>query len=839
MTADFSAPADPARLPPVADAPGPTRRPRTAASRGLALALTATRLMTGATLLAAGATLAAPALAQPAAEARRFEIPAGPLEDALNRFGREAGILLSFDPERVRGLASPGLAGQYGVREGLQRLLDGHELDVIGDPDGSYRLQPRPRPLGSSGRPETGTVLPEVRVVGITEGSDSYTTTLTNTATKLDLSLRETPQSVTVMTHRRIQDQGLGEISSVLDQTTGLYFHNTNNLGADSNFIYSRGFALDNYQVDGVPRSTRFGFKNDIADTALFDRVEVVRGASGLLNGVGEPSGAVNMVRKLPTRDFQASVAGQYGSWNTRRAEIDVAGPLSADGRLRGRFVAVQQNGDSAIRRARQAKSILYGIVEANLTASTVVSAGIEYQNHRGYGAGGARSGAPIYFADGTRTGFGRDSNLAANWSQTHRRNFTAFASLEHFFDNQWRVKVDLEQSRRRYDMTLAGLNFNIFPDGTGNISGVRWVGEPEQNSVGLHAVGPFQWFGRTHELVVGTSAYRMKEYGPNHTGFNHEIDNIFDFIATGDYPIQPMAPDGASSLNRDTQSGFYLATRLKPTDELSLILGGRITNWRTRTDRTSTAGVQTRGTERKESGVVTPYAGIVYDLTPQWSVYGSYTDIFRPATVYDVNGDLLDPAEGLNLEAGVKFAFFENRLNLSLAVFRTKKDNVPEYVPGPGGATSYGPTGQYIYKGVDGTRTTGFEVEVAGQLTPAWQISGGYSHSRPKDAEGDPRLTYIPTRQLKVFSAYRLPWADGALTLGGNVRWQNGAWYEEARQGGLTLVDLMGQYRITPKLTATLNVNNVFDKSYYTDIQIAGWYGLRRNAFLNLRYAF
>ncbi len=287
--------------------PPARRRPRHLASR------LAAPMMTGAALLASGSALPVLAQAQApsAAEVRSFEIPPGPLEDALNHFGREAGILLSFDPGQVRGLNSPGLMGHFGIRDGLQRLLGPHALDLVSDADGSYRLQPRPRPQSDSGRPDAATVLPEVRVVGTTEGTDSYTTQLTNTATKLDLSLRETPQSVTVMTHRRIQDQGLAEISSVLDQTTGLYFHNTNSLGADSNFIYSRGFVLENYQVDGVPRSSRFGFKNDIADTVLFDRVEVVRGASGLLNGVGEPSGAVNMVRKLPTRQFQGNAAVQ------------------------------------------------------------------------------------------------------------------------------------------------------------------------------------------------------------------------------------------------------------------------------------------------------------------------------------------------------------------------------------------------------------------------------------------------------------------------------------------------------------------------------------------------
>src|SRR5690606_10629003 len=104
-----------------------------------------------------------------------------------------------------------------------------------------------------------------------------------------------------------------------------------------------------------------------------------------------------------------------------------------------------------------------------------------------------------------------------------------------------------------------------------------------------------------------------------------------------------------------------------------------------TRTDRVDAAGALVRGLTSKESAVLSPYAGIVVDVTDNVSVYASYTDIFQPSTRYDANGDLLDPAEGTNLEGGIKMAFLEDRLNLSLAVYQTRKDNVPEYVPGPG----------------------------------------------------------------------------------------------------------------------------------------------------------
>jgi len=790
-------------------------------------------------LAPAAATLGAVLLAAPqaahaqqdAGAMRQYRIPAGPLEAALNRFGREAGILLSFDPALVQGLASPGLDGAYTARAGLQALLRDSELEAVVQREGSYRLQPR------AGTPATQ--LEAVRVVGVTEGTGSYTTNLTNTATKLDLSLRETPQSVTVVTRKRMEDQGLDEITKVLDQTPGVYFHNTNVLGADNNLIYARGFALDNYQVDGIPRSTRFGFQNDIADTAVFDRVEVVRGASGLLNGIGEPSGAVNLVRKLPTRDFQAHLSAKYGSWNYYRAEADVSGPLTESGRIRGRLVGAYQDSDTFADRIGMKKEIVYGVIEADLAPGTILSAGVEYQNHETTGAGGTYSTAPLFYMDGSRTHFSRSTNLAADWANTTRENLVLFANLEHYFENGWRVRLDAEHGRRKYDMVLAGMGWDIMPDGSGSFQAVRWAGRPEQDSLNLHAIGPYRLFGRSHELVVGASYYRMKETGRGYNGMLEPVADFFPIAATGRYPRADMSADGSGYAVHDWQSGAYAATRISPLDGVSVILGSRVSNWKTRRDSHDASGVATRGTTAKETGELTPYAGVVVDLTENLSVYGSYTDIFRPATVYDAGGNLLDPAKGSNLEGGVKLAFLEDRLNISAAYYRTKKDNVPEYVPGPGGSVNFGPNGQYVYEGVDGTKTTGFDLEISGQLTPDWQVSGGYTYASPRDADGKPRLTYIPKRMLKLFTSYRPRWLLEGLALGANLRWQDRVYTDRYRQGSLAVVDLMAQYEISRNLVATLNVNNVFDKTYYTDINDSGWYGEPRSAFLNLRYAF
>lgn len=293
-------------------------------------------------------------------------------------------------------------------------------------------------------------------------------------------------------------------------------------------------------------------------------------------------------------------------------------------------------------------KGVVYGIVEADLTPSTVLSAGIEHQRHKTTGAGDAFSGAPIFFGDGSRTNFGHGTNLTADWGYTMRESTGPFSTLEHYFDNEWRLGLDVEHTRHEYDMELPYVT-ELQPDGSGSFLAFRWHGKPAQDSVTLHANGPYELFGRRHEAVVGGSYMRGTENGLGYNDFYDSIPNAFEVIRTGHFPRQDLSPTGGRYSFHDVQSGLYAATRLKLADPLSVIVGSRLSNWKTRTDRIDAAGVATRGPTSKESNVLTPYAGVVFDLTESLSVYGSYTDIFQPSTRYDARGQLLDPAEGSN----------------------------------------------------------------------------------------------------------------------------------------------------------------------------------------------
>ena len=771
------------------------------------------------------------------AERIAFDIPAQPLSRALTSFGRQAGLQVTMDSAIAQGLTSQPLKGSMAPSEALDRLLAGSGLTWL-------QLDAKTIELRQPQRSGDGALqLSPVRVEGArsadpgkSEGTGSYTIGSSSSATKLDLSIRETPQSVTVMTRQRLDDQGLNEMKDALNQAVGLTLVESGALGTDGNQVYSRGFVLSNFQVNGIPRSTVYGFNDEIADLATYDRVEIVRGSTGLLNGVGDPSASVNLVRKRPTAHFQGYVEGQVGSWDHYRGETDISGPLVENGKLRGRFVTAYQDSDSFIDWLEMDKRVAYGTLEADLSEDTLLTVGLEYQKHNSDQA--SRGGFPLLYADGTPTDFSRSINSAANWAYFMHDNLTAFGSLEHRFGDGWKVKLDIENSWREYDGMLGyGVRGSLNRDGTGmGIWPGRWNSDLEQPSIGVDLSGPYELLGRRHELMVGASGYHAHRKGQDYPlwyldDYDPSIPNYFTW--NGEIAQPALEPTGWSE-EKERQYGVYAATRLRPTDALSVILGSRLAKWEQESRSFPDSGASS-ATKRAENGVLVPYAGIVYDLTDIWSVYASYTSIFKPQSQKNSAGLTLDPLEGNAYEAGVKAEFYGGLLNASFAVFKIEQDNLAVIDPG-----QFAPDGSQAYRAAQGTTSKGFEVEMNGELMPGWQIGGGYSRAVPEDANGTRLTTNIPKDSFKLFSTYRLPgeWRD--LTVGGNLRWQGDAYSQisgaEFRQDDFTIVDLMLRYQLTDNVSAALNLNNIFDEAYLTDLAYYGYWGEPRNAMLSVR---
>ncbi|MFV0456578.1 MAG: TonB-dependent siderophore receptor, partial [Pseudomonas sp.] len=307
-----------------------------------------------------------------AEQVRQYDIAPGPLVAVLGRFAAASGVALSFDAAQLGNRQSPGLRGSYALDAGFAHLLQGSGLRAL-NTSGSYVLE---KAVNSGDVLELGaTTVTGEQLGAITEGTGSYTTGSTSAATGMNLSLRETPQSVTVVTRQRMDDQALDSLADVLAQTPGVSA--TGSSSQASNALtpaYSRGYLLTRFQVDGAMASPGTFSGSGLGwyglgglQTVLYDSVTVVRGPTGLLSGTGDPSGSINLVRKRPTDTFQGTLTGSMGRWDQYRTTADVGGPLNEEGTLRGRLVASYDETASWVERYQQERRVGYAVLDADL----------------------------------------------------------------------------------------------------------------------------------------------------------------------------------------------------------------------------------------------------------------------------------------------------------------------------------------------------------------------------------------------------------------------------------------------------------------------------------------
>ncbi|VVM71486.1 Ferripyoverdine receptor [Pseudomonas fluorescens] len=685
-----------------------------------------------------------------------------------------------------------------------------------------------------------------------TEDTHSYTTGTTSSATGLALSPRETPQSVTVVTRQQMDDRGVQSVSDALRNTPGV---STQKYDSDRTEFSARGFAITNFQYDGVnqPYDGVYGENpNNSDDAASLDRIEVIKGATGLMTGSGDPSATVNLIRKKPTKEFKASISGTVGSWDSYRTTGDISGSLNDTGSVRGRFVGSYQDKNSYIDHYSQKKDLFYGILEADLSDDTLLTFGIDKSSATPRGS--SWTGNAVYFADGGRTDFSRSFNPGADWSRRDFDSVTYFTSLEQALANDWKLKVNLDQKTTDHDTRLASASGGAPDRATGEgmfLYWGRWEGHRVQNTADVNVSGPFSLGGREHELVAGFMTSHARQTGATFDsvipGAGGVPGSIYDW--NGDLPEQDFPKNGKYE-RTTSQNGAYLATRLRPTDDLSIILGTRVSTFKYNEDYSyyPGAGLGDTHASYKEHGVVTPYAGVVYDLNDTYSVYASYTNIYQPQIYKDASGSTLKPVEGDSYETGLKAAYLDGKLNASLAFFRVEQDNVAQYL-------TTDATGQDVYDAIPGATTKGVELELAGELSEGWNLSAGYTYARTRDKDeqriyGFPLATTKPEHVVRTFTTYRLPGALDKVTVGGGVSWQS-AFYGQSfspvegstslKQGGYTLVDLMTRYQYNEHLSFTANANNVFDKKYLTGLGNFGttFYGEPRNLMLTTKWDF
>lgn len=794
------------------------------------------RAIAGAALLALASLAHLPLHAQAqgatAAAVQQYDIPAQPLDATLVRIGAESGTRISVVTSALQGMQAPAVRGALTAEAALRQALAGSSLVLVRTPGGVFSV--RPGEAAAAGAATLG----EVRVTAAaqlnaqTEDSGTYAAKAV-TIGKSEQKLREIPQSISVVTRQQVEDQGLLTVEEAMGRVTGVRNYGYEN---EQDFI-TRGYVATS-QFDGVPQNS----KTTQLDLAIYDRLEVLRGPAGLLAGSGEPGGAINYVRKRPRDTFALTGALTAGSWDLRRAEVDVTGPLNADKTLRGRAVLATQDGDKFYSQGHSARHTLFGSVEYDVTLATTLGASVTHAQLDAVN----NFGLPLW-SDGSLpgrrafVGVGRDSRTEVN---------DIAMDLKHRFDSGWSARAALSHKKQQYrgyggyavdsvDVATGLAPFNL---GSAIQSDSNW------DNFDMSVNGPFSLFGREHHLTLGYNRARNEYLGGTQYIFglpDVDVFNQHDFGSLLDQPILSRSNDVT------TQSGLYAAGRFKLSDPLTLVLGGRWSNYSTKSRTVADTTTDWEPGADRRRGEFTPYGGLVWELTREVSLYASYTEIFKPNTERDYTGKVLDPRVGWQTELGAKGEFYEGKLNASLALFRIRDENRAMEDTDPSHVCD---TWNGLCSKASGVvQSQGWEAEVSGSPLRGLDVLAGYAYTDARyRSDSDPAnigrrfdATKMPKQMLRTWAQYRFDNGAGALnglSLGMGAQYQSDLDSGVVRQGGYTTVSAKIGYAIDRDWDVSLTINNLFDKTYLDAPGYAFYYnlyGAPRSALVTLRGRF
>ncbi|MFT3815814.1 MAG: TonB-dependent siderophore receptor [Acidovorax sp.] len=785
---------------------------------------------------AAYAQVPGAAAAQQAPATNTWNIPAGPLDAALARFVTESGVPLAATPMLVQGKQSPGVRGSYSAQAALNVLLSGTGLEAEGNAQGGYRLRvaatagpttrvTEPSVVKSSAKITT---LPEVKVTATAERSDMTEGTRSYAAKAISIgkggvrSLREVPQTVSVVTRQQIEDQNLLTVADALDHVTGVYSANTFSNNVESSQYFSRGYDLA-YSYDDLPSMASAAFQTSgVDDTATLDHIEVLRGPAALLRDVGGGAmfgGTINAVRKKPQTEFTASGQVSAGSWNNYRGWVDVGGPLNESGSVRARGVLSAGDRDYWYGTTAHKKDwTAYGVIEADLTPDTKWSGSI---THTEANATQPLTRNVLRYPDGTLLNRDRTANGNDPRSFLDTENTVVSTKLTHSFDSGWKAQGSLMYQDWKESADLMRWDTTVDP-ATQKIEYERFKYDPYSArnwAYDLNVSGPLSFFGQEHKLTFGIDNNRVR-YKYKNTAYQiYRDENVFNPAI--DYS-SPIATSDLTDILYSTR-GYYAVGQFKIASPLTLVLGARWTSFKYG-EELEDGSVSIYS---KVSNKITPHAGLIWNLDKQTTLYASYADIFVPQTSKDANGKYLDPRVGEQFEIGLKKELLDGRLNATVALYRIRDKNRPITDEDHTGCVSFGFAGS-CYKAAGLTQSQGLDAEISGSPIPGLQVIAGYTYNQSKylaDSNesniGKQVEGATPRHLAKLFATYQFGARDfgGALVgwrIGGGVTAQSKTYASDTvRQGGYALVDAQIGYAFGPKTSVTFSVSNLFDRTY------------------------
>lgn len=745
-----------------------------------------------------------------AQEARvSFDIPAQSLSLALDAFARQSGAQLLFSPEDVSGKQAQAISGQLTPAAALSRMLAGSGLQVIHSGGGVYTLRASPADTDS-------TQLAPITVRGRSglDAVDGYVASNSLGAMKGDVSLLETPQSVSVVTARQMRDQGVQSLNEALRYTAGV---RTESSGAQpmDNAFYLRGFqqiSLDMF-YDGLRGATPGYFGFFAPETYGLERVEVLKGPSSVLYGQQVPGGLVNSVSKRPSANPVNEVALTLGSFRQREAAFDVGG-TNQDQTVQYRLVGMGRLANTQVEHVKNDRVYIAPSVTWQPTADTRLTLLTSYQRNKGDFYGLVPAAAILLPNSNGHIPFSRFLGEPGWEGETSERLALGY-EFEHHFNDQVSVNQNLRYTHQRNDRQYLQSSGPLLNERMINrrytVREIENDGLVVDSRLNVQAsTGPLE-----HKVTLGFDYLWGKSNWLEQTGTASPID-IYNPVYGNIPDTQVYASRSLSDITAN-QAGLYLQDQIKWNKWL-LTLGGRQDwAWRDTDDLIRGSSV------RQRDSAFTGRAGLTYLSDSGWAPYVSFAESFTPLIGTDRHGDPYVPETGQQWELGVKYQAPGSNSMITLSAFDLRRQNVQTMDPLGTSWTDYVQTGE--------VRVRGVELEAVASLDQGLNLVAAYTYNHAQ-------ITKTNTANQLGNTPYRVPTHVASLwlnyefqnpTLAGlkasvGTRYTGKTWGDDDntfRVPAFTLVDVGLGYDFGKKfpqykgLNLSLNVANLFNKYY------------------------
>lgn len=661
-------------------------------------------------------------------------------------------------------------------------------------------------PATTLGAPEGAAVeLADSVITGVSESAtgpvQGYGATRSASATRTDTALHETPQSVSVVSRQVLDDISATRLQQALDQAGGV--GRANNFGGQGLTTFTvRGFTTGEFYRNGFPINR--GYPNS-PDANTLERVEVLRGPAATLYGRGDPGGTFNVITKQPLAEQRTTVGSQFTDQGLRRGTLDTGGPLDEDGRLAYRLNVMAEGGDSF---RDDVESERYGIAPVLSwqvsDATRIVLEGDFMRNNHPLDRGlthyptqrGQPSHSTYYWEKGSDNKLHNDNAMVQLRFEHQLNDDWALSGGYQFLDGSLKGNA-VEANGVAADGVTLNRNFNYRK--------LEWT----DHDVQLHLTGHFETFGLGHTLITGVE-YETYDYQSiiNRSTAAYPI-NIFNPVLGQPRP----ALGNITTHDRENLKTWaaFVQDQVALTERLKVLGGVRLERFEHDYDDRRPVDADWDMADN----AVTPRVGVIYDLTDSLAVYANASTSFKPNSGSARLGGGFDPEEGKAYELGMKWAALDGVLSIDTALFHVTKENV--LTPDPVDSTYRVAAGE--------VRSWGFEINVAGDLTPEWRVIGGYAYTdsqvtRDNTLPRGTRQANIPRNSFNLLSVYEFQ--DGPLRglgLGANFKYVDERAGQTAAQtyimDSYAVTDLLGFYQVSDQLRLNLDVRNVFNKGY------------------------